>query len=109
MERVSPNEMSLSSLEAETGISIAVQLLNCVELSVTPWTATHQAPLSPTLYWSLFRFIPIESVTLSNHLILCCPLLLLTAVFHSIISISKIIEKYLFHCVYNLTSRSSVL
>ena len=109
MERVSLNEMSLSSLEAETGISIVVQSLNYAQLSVTPWIAKPQAPLSSILYWSLLRFMSIESVTLSNHLILCCPLLLLTAVFHSTISISKIIDKYLFHCLSHLTSRTSVL
>ena len=65
--------------------------------------------LSSTTSQSLLKFMSIDSVMLSNHLILCCPLLLLTAVFHSIISINKIIDKYLFHCLSNLTSRSSVL
>ena len=40
--------------------------------SVRPWTAAHQAPLPSTISQSLFKFMSIESVTLSNHLI-CCP------------------------------------
>ena len=44
---------------------------------VTPWTAAHQAPLSSTVSWSLHKFMSIESVMPSNHLILCLPLLLL--------------------------------
>ena len=61
-----------------------VQLLSRVQLFVTPWTATHQTPLFSTIARNLFRFMSIESVMLSNHLILCCPLLLLPSVFPSI-------------------------
>ena len=43
-----------------------------------------QAPLSSTISWSLLRFTSIESVTLSNHLIFCCALLLLPSIFPSI-------------------------
>ena len=43
---------------------------------VTPWTAASQASLSITNSWSLFKLISIKSVMPSNHLILCCPLLL---------------------------------
>ena len=46
--------------------------------SATPWTAARQAPLS----WSLLRFASIELVMLSNHLILCCSLLLLPSIFY---------------------------
>ena len=52
--------------------------------SATPWTAACQAPLSSTISQSLLKFISIESVILSNHLILCHPLLLLPSVFPSI-------------------------
>ena len=55
-----------------------------VRLLVTPWTAAHQASLSITNSRSLFKFMSIESVMLSNHLILCCPLLLLPSIFPSI-------------------------
>ena len=51
---------------------------------MTPWTASHQASLSFTVSWSLLRFMSIESVMLSNHLILCHPLLLLPSVLPSI-------------------------
>ena len=53
-------------------------------LFVTPWTAARQAPLSFTVSWGLLKFMSIESVMLSNHLILCCPLLLLPSIFPSI-------------------------
>ena len=45
-------------------------------LSTTPRTAAHQASLSITSSWSLFKLMSIESVMPSNHLILCRPLLL---------------------------------
>ena len=51
---------------------------------MTPWNVAHQASLSFTISWSLLQIISIESVMLSNHLILCCPLLLLPSVFISI-------------------------
>ena len=44
---------------------------------MTPWTAAHQASLSFTITQSLLKLMSIESVMQSNHLILCCPLLLL--------------------------------
>ena len=52
----------------------SIQLLSCVRLFATPWTAAHQASLSITNSQSLPKSI--ESVMPSNHLILCCPLLL---------------------------------
>ena len=54
----------------------AVQLLSCVQLFVTPWTTAHQSSLSFTTSQSLLKLMPIESMMLSNHLMLCCPLLL---------------------------------
>ena len=47
----------------------------------TPRTAAHQASLSFTVSWRLLKLWSIESVMLSNHLILCCPILLLPSVF----------------------------
>ena len=61
-----------------------VQLLSRVRLFVTPWTAACQASLSITNSRSLLRLRSIESVMPSNRLILCCPLLLLPSIFHSI-------------------------
>ena len=55
----------------------SVQSLSHVRLFVTPWTAAYQASLSITNSWSLLKLVSIESVLPSNHLILCCPLLLL--------------------------------
>ena len=62
----------------------SVQLLSCVRLFVTPWTAAHQASLSITNSRSLLKLMPIESVIPSNHLFLCQPLLLLPSIFPSI-------------------------
>ena len=62
----------------------SVQLLSCVQLFATPWTAAHQASLSITNSWSLLKLISTESVMPSNHLILCHPLLLLPTIFPSI-------------------------
>ena len=55
----------------------SVQSLSHVRLFATPWTAAHQASLSITNSRSLPKLMSIESVMPSNHLILCCPLLLL--------------------------------
>ena len=62
----------------------SVQSLSSVQLFVTPWTAAHQASLFIINFWSLLKFMSIESVMPSNHLILCAPLLLLPSVFPSI-------------------------
>ena len=59
----------------------SVQLLSRVWLFVTPWTAAPQASLSITNSRSLPKLMCIESVVPSNHLILCCPLLLLPSIF----------------------------
>ena len=64
-------------------INKAVQVLSCVRLFVTPWTAATQASLCITNSWSLLNFMSIKSVMPSNHLILCHPLLL-PSVFPSI-------------------------
>ena len=63
---------------------VVVQSLSHVQLLVTPWTAACQARLSFIISQSLFRFMSIESVISSNHLILCRPLLLLPSTFPSI-------------------------
>ena len=60
----------------ECGLVIAVQSQSRILLFVTPWTAACQASLSSTISRSLLKFMSIESVMPSNHLILCCPLLL---------------------------------
>ena len=65
-------------------IVLVVQLPSHVQLFATPWTAARQASLSLTISWSLPKFMSIESVMPSNHLIFCCPLLLLPSIFPSI-------------------------
>ena len=61
-----------------------VQSPSRVQLFATPWIAVCQAPLSSTISWSLLKLMSNESVMLPNHLILCCPLLLLPSIFLSI-------------------------
>ena len=63
--------------------SVVVQLLSCVWLFVTPWTAAHQASMSFTISRSLLKLMSIESVMSSHLLILCHPLLLLPSIFPS--------------------------
>ena len=63
---------------------VVVQSLSCVQLFLTPRTAAHQTSLSFTVSWTLLKFMTIELVILSNHLILCHPLLLLPSIFPSI-------------------------
>ena len=53
-------------------------------LFASPWTGARQAPLSFTISHTLLRFMFIESVILSNHLIFCCPILVLPSIFPSI-------------------------
>ena len=62
----------------------SVQLLSCVQLFVTLWTAARQASLSITNPQSPPKLMFTESVMSSNHLILCHPLLLLPSIFPSI-------------------------
>ena len=62
----------------------SVQLLSRVRLFETPWTTTRYASLSITNSRSPPKPMPTESVMPSNHLILCCPLLLLPSIFPSI-------------------------
>ena len=67
-----------------TNMYSSVQLLSCVQLFATPWTAACQASLSITKSWSLSKLTSIESVMPSNHLIHCHALLLLPSNFPSI-------------------------
>ena len=64
--------------------SYSVQSLSYVRLFATPWTAKCQASLSITSSQSLLKFMSVEFMMPSNHLILCCPLLLLASIFPSI-------------------------
>ena len=63
---------------------VLLQFSSVSQSCPTPWTAAHQASLSITNSWSLPKLMSIESVMLSNRLILCCPLLLLPSIFPNI-------------------------
>ena len=63
---------------------VVVQSLSCVWLFATPWTTAHQASLSFSISWSLLKLMSFESVTPSNHLIFCHPLLIMPSIFPSI-------------------------
>ena len=57
------------------------QSLSHVRLFATPWTAACQSPLPSSISWHLLPVMSIETVTLSNQLILCHPLLFLPSIF----------------------------
>ena len=61
-----------------------IESFSCVRLFVPPWTAAHQASLFITNSHSWLKLMSIKSEMPSNHLILCCPLLLLPSIFPSI-------------------------
>ena len=65
-------------------IAAAVVVQSLSHVFAAPWTAARQASLSFTISWSLLRLTSIESMMPSNHLILCCPLLVLPSIFPSI-------------------------
>ena len=63
---------------------VVVQSLSHVQLFATLRTAARKPPLFSTITQSLFNFITIESMMLSNYLILCYPHLLLPSIFPSL-------------------------
>ena len=69
------------NLKNKSDLVMVVQLLSHIQLFLTAWTSAHQASLYSTNSQSLLKFKSIESVMLSKHRILCCPLLLLPAIF----------------------------
>ena len=97
----------------------SVQLLSHVRLFVTPWIAAHQASLSITNSWSLPKFMSIESVMPSSHLILCHPLLLLPPIPPSIrvfysdstlwYEVAKVVEFQPQHQSFQRTPRTDLL
>ena len=60
---------------------VIVQLLSHIQLFVTPWVTA--GLLSFIISWSYLKLMPTESMMPSNHLIFCCPLLLLPSIFPS--------------------------
>ena len=79
-----PDYYSKQGFDLIYKIIIVVHSLSGVWVFAITWTAAHQAPLSFTISQSYFKPMSIKSVILSNHLILCCPLLLLPYIFPSI-------------------------
>ena len=77
--------------------------------SVTPWTAVRQASLSINNNWSLLKLMSIESVMLSNHLILCCPLLLPPWIFPSIRVFSNELALHIRWPNFGVSASTSVL
>ena len=63
---------------------VVVQSLSHAQLFAILWPAAHQASQSFIISWCLLRPMSIEVVMLSNHLVLCCPLLLRPLIFLSI-------------------------
>ena len=78
---------------------VVVVSLSRVWFFVIPWTAACQVSLSFTISWSLLKFMFIESMMLSNHLILHPPLLLLPSIFTSIRVFFWIDGLFLWVCV----------
>ena len=68
-------------METETSTLSSVQFSQSCLTLCDPWTVARQASLFLTNSWSLLKLMSIESVMPSNHLILCCPLLLLPSIF----------------------------
>ena len=64
--------------------TLSTQSLSHFQLSATSWTTAHQASLSITNSWSPPKPMSIKSIILSNHLILCRPLLLMPSIFSAI-------------------------
>ena len=67
----------------------SVQSLSCDQLFATPWIVARQASLFITNSWSLLKLMSIALVMPSNHLILCCPLIIPPSVLPSIMVFSN--------------------
>ena len=86
----------------------SIQLLSRVWLFVTPWTAAQQASLSVTNFQSLPKLLSIELVMPSNHLILCCPLLLQPSILPSISSAQLLSRFQLFVTPWTTACQASL-
>ena len=80
----SGNHHSILCCYSLSTLFFVFQLLSHVGLFATSWAAAHQASLSITISWSFLKLMSIELVMPSNHLILCCPLLLVLSILPSI-------------------------
>ena len=94
-------------------VVVVVQSLSHVRLFATPWTAAHQASLSFTVSQSLLKLMSFESVMPFNHLVLCCPLLLLPSILYlpwyrwALSSVNAGLGQYIFYTYpINLSKRT---
>ena len=76
MQKDNYKVMCISSVQSKLSVRLFSQSLSRVRLFATPWTEALQASLSITNSQSLLKLMSIGPVMPSNHLILCCPLLL---------------------------------
>ena len=95
----------MGQISRKTAVVTAVRLLSHVRLFATPWTAARWAPLSFTVVQSLLKFMSIESMMPSSHLILCHPLLLLPSIFPSIRVFERLLRVSNFTKVQSLSRR----
>ena len=95
-------KVRLTAILVSNSVSLSsVQLFSHVRLFSTPWIAARQASLSITNPRSSLKLMPIQSVMPSSHLILCCPLFLLSPIppsislfqwFNSSHEVAKVLE-----------------
>ena len=88
---------------------IVIQLLSHVRLFAIPWTAVYQASLSITIYRNLLKLQSTELVMTPIHLILCCPLLLLSSIYPGIRIFSNELALCIRWAKYQRFSSASVL
>ena len=84
LEQNSGTESGLPWREGPPDPLLLLLFSHYVQFFATPWTTVCQAFLSFTIFQSWLKFMSIESMTLSNHLILCHPPLLFSSIFPSI-------------------------
>ena len=75
LQRIGHNQSQSNWVHMHVPV-VVIHSLSRVWLFVTPRTAARQTSLSFTISWNFLKLMSIESVMPSNHLILCCPLLL---------------------------------
>ena len=82
--KIGKDEVKPSLFVDDMILNIVIQPLSHVWLFATQWTEAHQASLSFTISWELWKLMSIKSVIPANHLVLWHPLLLLLLIFPSI-------------------------
>ena len=75
---------TIGSCSVTDVVVVAIQSLSRVQLFATPWATVHQVLMPSTISQNFFKFMSIELVRPSNHLILGCSLLLFPSIFPSI-------------------------